>query len=131
MKLDVKILVFKYVEKNPRTVLFDGNLPSDTWVDGFLRRYYSNLTTRTTQNKKVRVQRGLEVLEYFFNNLRETLKDVPPRNILTITRVLRQSRYFKVCFRTSAKHPDRIVNDSCVSIMFAVNAAGTCLPTLM
>ncbi|CAK1585488.1 unnamed protein product [Parnassius mnemosyne] len=132
-KMDIKMLVYKYVEKNSRTDLFDGKLPSDTWVEGFLNRHRSILTIRTTQNiKKVRAEKGLEEMEQFYTNLRETLNGVPPMNILNYdeTNLSDNPGTSKCVFRRGVKHPERILNNtkSCISIMFTASAAGTCLP---
>lgn len=132
-KMDVKVLVYKYLEKNSRTYLFGGKLPSDTWVDGFLNRHRLKLTIRTTQNiKKVRAEKGLQEMEQFFDNLRETLKNVPPSNILNFdeTNLSDNPGTSKCVFRRGVKHPERILNNtkSCISVMFTASAAGTCLP---
>ncbi|XP_045505641.1 uncharacterized protein LOC123702030 [Colias croceus] len=133
-KMDVKMLVYKYVEKNSRTDLFDDKLPSDTWVAGFLHRNRSKLTIRTTQNiKKVRAEKGLEEMEQFYANLSETLNDVPPMNILNYdeTNLSDNPGTSKCVFRRGVKHPERILNSTkgCISIMFTACAAGACLPT--
>lgn len=132
-KMDIKMLVFKYLEKNSRTDLFNGKLPSDTWINGFLNRHRRKLTFRTTQNiKKVRAEQGLEKMKMFFDNLLDTLKDVPPTNILNYdeTNLSDNPGTSKFVFRKGVKHPERILNTtkSCISIMFTASAAGACLP---
>ncbi|CAH0719076.1 unnamed protein product, partial [Brenthis ino] len=133
-KLDLKMLVFNYLEKNSRTDIFNGKMPGNTWVEQFLHRHASKLSVRTTQNiKKVRAEMGLQDMKKFFDNLQETLKDVPPNNILNYdeTNLSDNLGNSKCIFRRGIKYPEMILKNSksCVSIMFTVSAAGDCLPT--
>ncbi|CAG5007664.1 unnamed protein product [Parnassius apollo] len=133
-KLDLKMLVFNYLEKNSRSHIFNGKMPGNTWVENFLNRHSSKLSVRTTQNiKKVRAEKGLLEMQNFFDNLQATLKDIPPSNILNYdeTNLSDNPSNLKCIFRRGIKYPERILNSSksCVSIMFTVSAAGDCLPT--
>ncbi|CAG4939341.1 unnamed protein product [Parnassius apollo] len=133
-KLDLKMLVFNYLEKNSRSHIFNGKMPGNTWVENFLNRHSSKLSVRTTQNiKKVRAEKGLLEMQNFFDNLQATLKDIPPSNILNYdeTNLSDNPSNLKCIFRRGIKYPERILNSSksCVSIIFTVSAAGDCLPT--
>lgn len=133
-KLDLKMLVYNYLEKNSRLDIFNGKMPGNTWVNQFLNRHSSKLSVRTTQNiKQVRAEKGLQELQNFFANLQETIKDIPPSHILNYdeTNLSDNPGNAKCIFRRGTKYPERVVNSSksSVSIMFTVSAAGDCLPT--
>ena len=58
-------------------------MPDRNWVDSFLKLSKHFLAHRMCQNiKRSRATISLELVNYFFGNLRDTLKDAPPGNIM-------------------------------------------------
>ena len=68
----------------------------------------------------------------YFNNLQETLEDIPPQNIINYdeTNLSDDPGRKKVAIKRGTKYPERIMNSSksSRSIMFAGTAAGELLP---
>ncbi|CAF4889407.1 unnamed protein product [Pieris macdunnoughi] len=48
-KLNLRIIVHNYLNKNGRDDIFNGKLPGDKWVTSFLSRHSEKLTIRATQ----------------------------------------------------------------------------------
>ena len=74
-------LVKAYLDKKCDTVsCFKENMPGNDWLHGFVKRH--NLTKRITDNvKAARAEVNHEVINNYFDNLEEWIKDVPPENI--------------------------------------------------
>ena len=55
-------------------------MPGNYWLCGFVKRH--NLTKRITDNvKAARAEVNHEVINNYFDNLEEWIKDIPPENI--------------------------------------------------
>ncbi|CAH2094324.1 unnamed protein product [Euphydryas editha] len=133
-RLDLRILIFEYLNKNCRSYLFSNKIPGKWWVRNFLSRNKDALTERAVQNiKKVRAEKTVGEIENYFNNLERTVLDVPPRNILNYdeTNLSDNPGSTKCIFKRKVKYPERILNHSKgnISIMFAACADGSVLPT--
>ena len=73
-------LVKAYLDKKCDTVsCFKENMPGNDWLHGFVKRH--NLTKRITDVKAARAEVNHEVINNYFDNLEEWIKDVPPENI--------------------------------------------------
>uniref|UniRef100_A0A6P7H532 Uncharacterized protein LOC114347107 n=1 Tax=Diabrotica virgifera virgifera TaxID=50390 RepID=A0A6P7H532_DIAVI len=83
--LEIRMLVKQYLDaRGTRVVYFsNNNLPSCDWVKAFLSRHKHILTQRHCQNvKRSRAANTEEIIEGYFNNLKITLENIEPQNIL-------------------------------------------------
>ncbi|XP_013188729.2 uncharacterized protein LOC106133519 [Amyelois transitella] len=132
-KLDLKLLVRNYLEKNSKDHIFKNKIPGDAWVQSFLARHADELTLRATQNiSKARAEKGAQEIIDYFNNLSVTLKDIPAQNIINFdeTNLSDDPGSSVGIFRRGVKYPERIVNSTKgnISLMFTATASGRCLP---
>lgn len=113
--------------------MFGGQPPGKAWVDNFLLRNACDLTLRNTQNIKT-ARAGKSVGEFmtYFENLQETIKDVPASNIMNFdeTNLSDNPGNSKCIFRRGVKYPERVLNSTkgAISIMFSATEAGEVLP---
>lgn len=124
--------VFDYLKKNNRENLFNGKPLGKDWVTSFLDRHADELSVRSTQNiKTARAQKSANDFLEYFQNLEETLRDVPPSNILNLdeTNLSDDPGNSKCIFRRGVKYPERVLNSSkgAISLMFSAVANGTSL----
>ncbi|CAK1584773.1 unnamed protein product [Parnassius mnemosyne] len=131
-KLDLRLTVFEYLKKNNREILFHGKPPGKDWVTSFLDRHAGELSVRSTQNiKTARAQKSAKDFLEYFQNLEETIRDVPPSNILNLdeTNLNDDPGSSKCIFRRGVKYPERVLNSSkgAISLMFSAAANGTSL----
>ena len=77
----VRCLVKAYLDKKCDTVsCFKENMPGNDWLRGFIKRH--NFTKRITDNvKAARAEVNHEVINNYFDNLEEWIKDIPPETI--------------------------------------------------
>lgn len=92
------------------------------------------VTIRAVQNiKRVRAATNADDFENYFENLRSSLHNIPPKNILNYdeTNLADNPGSTKCIFKRKVKYPERIMNTTKgnISIMFAAAADGTLLPT--
>lgn len=77
---------------------------------------------------KVRAEKGLEEMLAYFDNLSNTLRDVPASNILNFdeTNLNGDPGSSKAIFRRGTKYPERVINSSkgAISLMFSATADG-------
>ena len=132
--LETRLLVKAYIDKCGRTVRrFKQNLPSVEWVRSFLKRQKNIITTRFCQNiKRARAQVSPKIINKYFDNLENTLEDIPAKNILNYdeTNLSDDPGKNKCIFRRGVKYPERVMNStkSSTSVMFASTGAGELLP---
>lgn len=82
---DFQLLVKNYLDKLiGRTITrFRNNLPGEEFVYGFLRRHKDRISNRMCQNiKRSRANIARDIVNKYFHNLSEALKDVPPSNLI-------------------------------------------------
>ena len=133
--LELRMLVKTMLDKAGKTVTkFKNNLPGQDWAQSFLERH-KTLTNRITQNIKVsRAVVGNTVVNEYFDNLEESLRDVPQQNIWNYdeTNFSDDPGKKKAIVKRGLKYPDRVMNLSkaSISVMFFGNAAGDVLPAL-
>ncbi|XP_045762976.1 uncharacterized protein LOC123865787 [Maniola jurtina] len=130
--LDLRLMVHNYLEKNNRDI-FNGKLPGPKWAYGFLKRHRHQLSLRVTANiKKTRAEKSCEELREYFDNLKETLEQIPKENVLNYdeTNLSDNPGKAKCIVKRGAKYPERIKNHTkgCISIMYAATADGSILP---
>jgi len=131
---DVRILVKRYLERMGRTVRkFRDNMPGGDWVLNFLDRHKHRLSQRSCQNiKRARAEKNEEEINEYFLNLRESIENVPPNNILNFdeTNLSDDPGSTKCIFRRGMKYPERVLNTSkaSISVMFAITGTGEVLP---
>jgi len=133
---DIQLVVKSYLDRlgkssNKRNK-FNNNLPGKDWVELFLKRN-NTLTLRFGENiKRVRAAVSTSVLNEYFDNLNEVLKDVPPDNIFNYdeTNFVDDPGKKLVVVRRGTKHPEVIKDTSktSISVMFCVSADGKMLP---
>lgn len=82
--LDVRMLVKNNLdEKGVEMPVFKNNLPGTEWVSLFLKRHKDKLSKRHCQNlKRNRAGKTSDEFQEYFDNLKITLTDVSPNNIL-------------------------------------------------
>lgn len=57
-RLNLRILIFEYLNKNRRSCLFSGKIPGKWWVRNFVSRHKHALTERAVLNiKKARAEK--------------------------------------------------------------------------
>lgn len=133
-QLDVRCVVKRFLDKTgvhePR---FKDNLPGKKWIRGFFRRQSDQLKTRMCHNiKRARAAVSPEMIEAYFQELSESLKDVPREALINYDETSMQDNpgTSKVIVRRRCKHPERIIDHSKsnFSVMFAGTASGVTLP---
>lgn len=110
---------------------FKNNMPGDKWIRNFLARH--KLSKRMTSNiSKKRAETTEETLIEYFKELKKSLEDVPPENIINYdeTNMNDDPGKQKSIVRRGMKYPERIMNHSKAgtSVMFAGSAIGDLLP---
>lgn len=80
---DLKFVVKSYLDRRGKTVKrFNQNTPGRDWIASFLSRHKQVLVNRVARNISVsRAAVNREVLNDYFDNLFNEIKDIPPCNI--------------------------------------------------
>ncbi|KAG5862913.1 hypothetical protein JTB14_024281 [Gonioctena quinquepunctata] len=114
---DVRYMVQQYLNRNgKREARFRENLPGLDWFKTFMLRH-PNLTIKSAEHTKiVRAAVSYEIIESYFSELKDTLKDV--------------SGFCESCSEALGKHAHRIIDTSksSTSVMFAISGDGKLLP---
>ncbi|KAG5870577.1 hypothetical protein JTB14_029724 [Gonioctena quinquepunctata] len=81
---DIKDIVQKYLGRHGRTApQFVNNRPGETWLQKFLLQHKEKLSKRLSQSmKESRAKVCHETVNKYFDNLAESLKDVPPSAVV-------------------------------------------------
>ena len=131
--LDIRMIAQRMLAAEGRTVKrFKNNVPGFEWVMSFLKRHKNDLSIRQAQNiKAVRAAKGSDEINSYFDNLQNSLENVPASNIINYdeTNLSDDPGRAKVVFKRGTKYPERILNTtkSCTSIMFAGTPTGVIL----
>lgn len=133
-RTDVRMLVKAFLDKKgAKAPQFKSNYPGEEWVASFVKRHGAKLSVRLCQNiapKRAAVDPA--VMKRYFENLEETLRDVPDENIINYdeTNLTDDPGRKKCMFRRGVKYPERIIHHSkaAISVMFAGSASGDLLP---
>lgn len=133
-ELDVRCFVKHHLDRCGRTVKkFRNNLPGTDWAKHFMKRHKEKISPRVAQNiKRNRAAVRSEDIVKYFDNLRNTIADVPPHLIVNYdeTNLCDDPGKKKILCRRGCKYPERIMNSSksSTSVVFAATADGTVLP---
>lgn len=134
---ELRKFIKDHLDKHCRTVsVFKDNKPGKDWATGFLQRQSAIITPRQCQNiSRKRAAVSEEMVRNYFEQLAVTVEGVDPGNILNYdeTNLTDDPKTKMMIFRKATKHPERIMNTtkSSTSIMFAITASGTSLPTFV
>ena len=94
---------------------FKGNMPGPDWAESFLKRNVHRLSIRFTANiKRARAEISARVIHKYFDNIEETLKDVPAENIYNYdgTNFSDSPGRKKCVVKRGCKYPERIMNST-------------------
>lgn len=133
-RMDIRNYIRTYLNMAGKQVReFRNNTPSNFWVENFLSRHKNEITIRTCQNiKRSRAEVGADVIKSYFDNLEETIKDIPPQNIYNYDETnLSDNPGTKKCiFKRGIKYPERVQDSSktAISVMFCGSATGVMIP---
>lgn len=127
----VASLVKDFLDINKINSKFTDNRPGPDWISSFMKR--NKLTTRWTQNiKRARAKISPEIVNPYFDNLTNTVRDIPPENIINYdeTNFTDDPESQRVMVRRGMKHVDNVLDNSksSFSVMFAGTASGVTLP---
>jgi len=130
---DMRLLVKGYLDrKGVKIKQFKNNYPGIDWFYNFLCRN-NILTERFAQNiKRSRANITKEVIQTYFDNLGQTIENIPPSNIINYdeSNLTDDPGKIKVLCRRGSKRVERIVDSSksSTSIMMAISGSGVLLP---
>lgn len=131
---DLRTMVKSYLSRIGRKVEgFADNSPGKEWTAGFFKRHRPELVMRLTTNlPPARAKLSPALINEYFDNLEETLKDVPPSNIINYdeTNLVDEPGKKLVVVKRGSKHAYAICrcSKSATSIMFSGSADGVMLP---
>ena len=127
-EMHVQYLAKSYLDKQGRCVpQFKENFPGKEWFKSCMQWQRNFVDERLCENiKKSSPAVNVEEIEKYVKNLKETLKDLPPSNIINNDETNLTDEPGKCVFKHGVKYPERIINTtkSATSIMFAANAVG-------
>ena len=132
--IDIRMIVKGYLDRKGTKILkFKNNLPGREWMVSFLNRNKKDLAQRMCQNiKRGRASVSPAIINEYFDNLQESLAEVPPAIIINYdeTNLADDPGRKKIITKRGIKYPERIMNQSksAISIMYAGCADGTLLP---
>lgn len=133
-RLDMRLIVKGYLDRRGmKVVKFENNMPGVEWANSFLKRHNDKLAKRMCQNiKRNRAAVSPNIVNEYFDNLDESLKDIPPSNIMNYdeTNLSDDPGRKQVIMKRGTKYPERIMNStkSSTSLMYAGCADGALLP---
>ena len=134
--MDLRMTAKRYLDREGRIIdcfKENDNLPGDDWVRGCLARHDNHIRQKLCQNiskKKAAVDE--EVITNYIQELKTTVKDIPPTNIINFdeTNLTDDPGKKKMICKRGVRYPERIMNSSksSTSLMLAGTAAGQVLP---
>jgi hypothetical protein len=133
--MDIRLLVKDYLDRSGvHDARFRNNCPGDDWLKSFVSR--NRLTQRLADNvKPARAEITNENVNKYFDELQESLKDVPADNIYNYdeTNVTDDPGAKTVVCRRGLKRIERKIqhSKSAISIMYCGSAAGVFLPPMV
>lgn len=131
---DLRYLAKNYLDGQGRNVRkFKLNMPGIDWARSLLERHKGDISQKVSANiKRSRANVSRDIIVEYFNNLRETLQNVPACNIFNYDETNTQDDpgKQKMLFRRGTKYPERICNftKTAISIMMCGSASGVLLP---
>lgn len=133
--MDLRLLAKGYLDRKGIEIPFlKNNCPGSDWISGFLKRHKKALSMRFAANiSSNRAKLTQEVIDAFFKNAGEVLKDINPSNIINYdeTNLTDDPKNKKIICKRGTKYPERVINSSktAISLMYSGAADGTILPT--
>lgn len=108
-------------------------MPGEGWFNGLMKRH-PQLTVKLAENtKRVRAAVTYEIVEEYFRNVADIIRDIPPQNVVNYdeTNFVDDPGAVKVVMKKGSKHAYRTLDTtkSSTTVMFAIAADGTRLPT--
>ncbi|CAH2017331.1 unnamed protein product [Acanthoscelides obtectus] len=131
---DLRYIAKSYLDSQGRNIgKFRANMPGTDWARSFLQRHKKDIRQKVASNiKRARANVSREDIVHYFENLSETLKDIPACNIFNYdeTNVQDDPGKQKMLFRRGTKYPERICNftKTATTIMMCGSASGVLLP---
>ena len=114
--MDIRLIVKAYLDRSKIKIKrFKDNMPSNDWVNSFVKRNSDVIAHRICQNiKSSRAAMSPEVVEGYFSNLEKTLEGIPPCNIMNYdeTNLTDNPGKSKVVMKRGTKYPERILDHS-------------------
>ncbi len=132
--LDLRLLAKSYLDRRGvNDSRFKSNFPGDDWAQSFLDRHSEQIRQRVVPNvPRSRAAIGPEIIRKYFENLTESIKDVPPVNIFNYdeTNVSDDPGKRRILCKRGTKYITNICNFSktSTSVMFCGSASGVLLP---
>ncbi|XP_030754175.1 jerky protein homolog-like [Sitophilus oryzae] len=132
--LELRMFAKSFLDQSGRKIkCFQNNLPGKDWVRSLLKRHNTSVAQRVSANiNKERASISRDTINKYFDNLKETVKDIPPQNIFNYdeTNVNDEPGKGKGIYRRGVKYPEKIANHSksATTIMVCGSADGTLLP---
>ncbi|KAG5860749.1 hypothetical protein JTB14_003817 [Gonioctena quinquepunctata] len=132
-ELVANLIKFMREEATRKISLFLCLRPGETWLRNFSLRHKEKLSKRLSQSiKESRAKVCHETVNKYFDNLAESLKDVPPSAVVNYdeTNFTDDPGRVKVIVRETCKRAEKIMDFSkaATSVMFACAASGSLLP---
>lgn len=130
----LRLIIKLYLDRLGKTIpKFKDNKPGKEFAYGFMKRHKDKLAVRLCQNiKRARAGVSPEVINDYFNNLEDSLRDIPASHIINYdeTNLSNDPGRNKIIAKRGCKYPERVMNQtkSAVSIMFAAAGDGKMLP---
>ncbi|KAJ8952095.1 hypothetical protein NQ314_007609 [Rhamnusium bicolor] len=129
----VRMFAKTYLDKQGRTAVQFKNVPGKNWVYSLLKRHKTIVAQRISSNiNKTRATVSRDIITKNFDNLKDTLRDVPTQNSFNYneTNFSNDPGKVKGIYRRGVKYPEEIVNHSKsdTTIMICGSADGTLLP---
>ena len=95
--MELRLIVKQYLDKSKRVEhRFSNNLPGVDWCHSFLKRNHVLANRLTSNIKTSRAQVSPEIIESYFNNLKPTVKDVLPENIINYDETNLTDEFFQL-----------------------------------
>lgn len=132
--LDLRLFAKSYLDSVGRQVnAFQNNLPGVDWAYSMLKRHKSDIGQRLATNiSRARADVSKDILEEYFNNLKETVDGIPPSHLFNYDESnVTDDPGKKLClYRRGVKYPEKVMNHTKASttIMICGTASGVLLP---
>lgn len=128
--IDVRRVVQQFLNRQGVTVKkFKDNLPGRDWFEHFMKRH-EQLTVKLAENtKRVRAAVTYDMVDKYFQELANVVRDVPPENIVNYdeTNFVDDPGACRVVLKKGTKHAYRTldISKTNTTVMFAISADGT------
>jgi hypothetical protein len=130
--VDLCNVVKMYLDtKGERSKVFKNNRPGYNWCEGFLQRHPELVRRLSANVKRARAAVDRKMIEDYFNELKESIADIPPERIINYdeTNLADDPARKDVFVRRETRRPITITDSSksSTSIMFSGTASGELL----